>query len=295
MMSMANILYLEAVKDVEIGTILYGHYKGNGHDNIHTDVVDLTSFQTLIEWSYGVRSLKRFGQFAPLGQVIKQTNTAVFKSQALDKPSVLGNLANTMIQMGQNIEINELKETARLANKIQSYLAEVTSDIAKVPAARPLREILNQLQTKIFPLQTMPDSEQGSIASLVDHLLASGQYQQAITVSREGINLYLIELWEQHTGQHWQHRIIDTIISSIPQSPTDHNLQPLATLLWLLRDQRNQVNHAFVGRQRSKVASLVNNIESVCRKTMDWLTKSDAQQDQAWIDYVNGQLYRENK
>lgn len=278
LMSMASLLYLQAVKDVEINAVLYGHWKGHGYNNEVTDVVNLTPFMTLVEWSYGMRSLTRFGQFAPLGAVIKESNKSIYANTTGHKPKSLGNLASQLTYLGQSIEVNELLEVGRLTTKIDTLLSSISDDIADIPASMPLKQILVHLNAKISDLKPRDNSRRGDQPTMIRHLLTSGQYQQAITVSREAVILhfhsYLALQGQESLSIDTAEAVMKDWLQAISISDAIV-LKHFKDIISRLLDLRNSVNHAFVGRQQSKLGKLLSNIEAACNDIARWLDEPE--------------------
>lgn len=288
MMGIAHAAYLQALQDVEIDTILYGAFKGHGHDNTYTDVINLTSFVTLMEWSYGIRSMKRFGQFAPLSSILKETHKAAYKKKASHSPKYLNTLGGQLEALGQALETNHLTGVADAASNVLSTLDSAAADAEALPAATPLVALLDQIKDRAGQLVADQDIRP-AFDKLITHLSASGQYQQVITVCREAIVYRCCQWAGLNPDDKDDNRSVEQAIGSLnPQTEDQADLKSLASLYHTVTKARNQVNHAFITKDKKiSVHKAVKGIKAIGEEIITWLSESDHEHlIHAWKPYV---------
>lgn len=193
LVALAVALYLEAARDVDVKRIVYGAFD-KADDSDATEVLDLTSFLDIIEWSVGARQFLRDGSADTIAGLMKEIQGAAHRTGAEVKPKHASSAATQLKRLTEALSVvRPGKVGEERAEDLVEVLQEVQDDIERVPQLRPLSVLLDQIQDRVAPMQTPSLFEaQGfeAQAEMMQFFLETGQLQQAVTLAREALVSY---------------------------------------------------------------------------------------------------------
>ncbi len=185
-LSLAVIVYLRVVKDIEVERIVYGAYEAG--ENRTSPVVDLTSFLNLIDWAKATEQFKQYGDAAPLQDMFDDLadEGALGNRSALHlKPA-----GRTLQRLTQALSLNRPLETLDEAEGLIEVLEGAMDDAMNVPPAVPARRLMVTLARRFAPLGHADGSAftsrgLGAQAAMLRFYLQTRQYLQAFTLAQE--------------------------------------------------------------------------------------------------------------
>lgn len=195
----AVINYIRATwqtEDVPQMRILYGEYN---REKQVSDVWDMTTFISLLDWSSSLQDFITTGNGRGLAALAKQENAAVQKAGQQDRPRMLAKLADAIRTFSENLAtvrvpqiITESAKVRGSAANVLHVLAEAEDEVRK--HFKPLYPVLESLKAKLegIPADSLftPAGHQAML-NLVRLYVDYERYPEAAIVLREGwISLY---------------------------------------------------------------------------------------------------------
>jgi len=185
-LSLAVIVYLRAVKDVEIERIVYGAFEaGDGDDS---PVVDLTAFLNLIGWATATEQFERYGDAAPLQDMFEDLAA---ESQLGDRAALnLQPAGRTLRRLTRALSLNRPIETLEEADGLIEVLEAAMDDAMSAPAAVPAKRLMVTVARRFAPLGHAEGSVFttrgfGAQAAMLRFYAETDQYLQAFTLAQE--------------------------------------------------------------------------------------------------------------
>lgn len=185
-LSLAVIMYLRVVKDVEVERIVYGAYEAGGDGT--SPVVDLTSFLDLIDWAKATDQFKQYGDAAPLRDMFEDlADESALGSQAALRLKPAG---ETLQRLTRALTLNRPLETLDEAEDLIEVLEGAMDDAMNVPPAVPARRLMVTLAQRFAPIghaegSVFTSRGLGAQAAMLRFYLQTRQYLQAFTLARE--------------------------------------------------------------------------------------------------------------
>ncbi|WP_263835159.1 TIGR02221 family CRISPR-associated protein [Salinibacter sp.] len=185
-LSLAVVIYLRVVKDVEVERIVYGAYEAGEEGT--SPVVDLTSFLDLIDWAKATEQFKRYGDAAPVRDMFT----------ALSDESQLGGQAalrlrpagEKLSRLTRALSLNRPLETLDEADGLIGMLEGAMDDAMSAPPAVPAKRLLVTLAERFAPLghaegSVFTSRGFGAQAAMLRFYMQTRQYLQAFTLGQE--------------------------------------------------------------------------------------------------------------
>jgi CRISPR-associated DxTHG motif protein len=183
-LALAVLQLLQVVKRVRVKRVLYGAFD---IDTKQADFFDLTPFLELMEWTQATRDLLEYGNGGRLRQLLKQIHRY---SYMVDGPRAkeLGSVGEILEGVGSSLELLRINEVLEQTKGLLRALATARDDVAKLPRSRPLGLLLGRIEERY---QTLAADNLFSTeglkaqADMIELLLETGSYAQAIALARE--------------------------------------------------------------------------------------------------------------
>jgi CRISPR-associated DxTHG motif protein len=183
-LALAVLQLLQVVKRVRVKRVLYGAFDT---ETKQADFFDLTPFLELMEWTQATRDLLEYGNGGRLRQLLKQIHR---HSYMVDGPRAkeLSSVGEILEGVGSSLELLRINEVLEQAKGLLRALATARDDVTKLPRSRPLGLLLGRIEERYQTLATdnLFDTEGlKAQAAMIELLLETGSYAQAIALARE--------------------------------------------------------------------------------------------------------------
>lgn len=185
-LSLAVIIYLRVVKDVEVERIVYGAYEAG--DEGTSPVVDLTAFLDLIDWAKATDQFKQYGDAGPLQKMFGDLSS---ESQLGDRAAQdLKPAGETLQALTRALSLNRPIETLEEADGLIEVLEDAMEDAMNVPPAVPAKRLMVVVARRFAPLghaegSVFTSRGFGAQAAMLRFYIETGQYLQAFTLGQE--------------------------------------------------------------------------------------------------------------
>lgn len=189
-LALAVVVYLRAVKDVEVERIVYGAFEARSENNI-TPIHDLTPFLHLLDGAEATRIFTDYGDARPLRDTFR-TMTGDVSGRREDETGDIQSTGDQLARLTTALSMNRPQEAFRLSEQMIGQLEASMGEAMDVPQARPLRRLILTLARHFAPLGRAggdPFSEGGftAQAAMLRFYLETEQYLQAFTFAREAL------------------------------------------------------------------------------------------------------------
>jgi CRISPR-associated DxTHG motif protein len=253
---LAVALYLEAASDVTVKRIVYGAFD-KSKDSDGTEVLDLTSFLDLIEWSVAARQFLRDGSAEILSDLMKEIHGTAHRTGEA-RPQHASTAGNQLERLTEALSVVRPREVGeeRAAGLIEAT-ESLKDDIERVPQLRPLSLLLDRIQERVAPMQTTALFDEGGFAAqaeMMQFFLDTDQLQQAVTLAREAmISHRALQLGHspepvaRSNGGEGGRQKAEENLNGLAHTASEERSageDALADLWSQLIDVRNDINHA---------------------------------------------------
>jgi CRISPR-associated DxTHG motif protein len=143
LVALAAVAYLRTAKDVTVERIVYGAFDAHSDDRNVTEVLDLTAFLSLIDWSKATEQFLERGDARGLRDVLQAS--AASSKRFRRRLSTGG---DKLAALTQAIAMNRPSEAFREARELRGKLANLEQGAENVPAARPLSGLLERVRDR---------------------------------------------------------------------------------------------------------------------------------------------------
>jgi len=273
--------YARVLKEIEIRGIYYGAFETLGpaykvremdESRRNAPIFDLSSFETLMQWSSGAEIFVKFGNPDKISKLLTNIATPRLRqSQGKDEVACqLRGMAHELNELAGQIATNRgaLLTAGTAAGRISEYVKQIRSAPETVPAFHPLLEMI---KNKVSGFQE--NSLENCLAA-VDWCIEHDLVQQGLTLLQEAVISIILD---QH-DLDWRDRDLREIVSDcfhvVNMNKTEEEwsqrlsenrnlgrrlitsplLIRLASDYDALSKYRNDINHAgFAGKCRSDV------------------------------------------
>lgn len=195
MLQIVLLNYAKSLKNIKVKNILYGAFEAlgpsyniekripNSKDRI-APLLDLTSFSTIQEWTFGAESFIQTGQTKTITSLSKENiKPILIESKGQDETAKsIRMVMNSLKEIELTISTNRgkmISEEEKLS-QVQKELSALIENDSSV--FTPLKPILKQINNKFLPFDKKPHWE-ASVEWCIEH----GLIQQGITQLQEGV------------------------------------------------------------------------------------------------------------
>lgn len=193
--------YLQRARGIEIAQVTYGAFEAPADAHGAKPTFDLTPFFVLREWS-GALALMDVGDLRALGQCLQAPVSSLGRLLRAEKPKEFGQLAKGLVQLGDDLWSNRLRELPKRIRWVRKNLEGARSELDAlrdrasdderlarvVGALYPLDSVLDRLSdtlSTLYPRPSDPDEVQGLLAA--GYCFEHGLVVQGFTLLRESM------------------------------------------------------------------------------------------------------------
>lgn len=265
-LALAVLQLLQVVKQVKVKRVLYGAFD---LDTKQADFFDLTPFLELMEWTQATRDLLEYGNGSRLRQLLKQIHR---HSYMVDGPRAkeLSSVGEILEGVGSSLELLRINEVLEQANRLLKALATAQDDVAKLPRSRPLSLLLGRIEERYQSLATTdPFSAKGleAQAAMIDLLLETGSYAQAIALARELMVTWLClhRQFDPISERSAAENLLGSHADAVRRKQAIDEQKAKLGLLWdKISHIRNDIAHAAMRPRPLPSQSLAQQIRDAC-------------------------------
>lgn len=278
MLALAACIYLRVVKQVSIERIVYGAFEAKDAEGV-APVFDLTPFLDLIDWSVAAQQFSRYGNAAPLRDLLKTIHAQTHKDKLAYRAQSLATVGEKLANLGVAFSLIRPSEVLYAASQVQRTVEKTRSDLANISQAKPLAFLIDKVGERVQPLtQAGTDlfSPEGfkAQAAMIRFFLETEQYAQAITLARE----VMISRLCVDSGRDiiQQREEVENELNAASNDLRQQNElgkeeRALAELWNTIRDLRNDINHAGMRPKPTPAKTALENIKKQCETVIGML------------------------
>jgi len=287
-LALAVVVYLRAVKDVEVHRIVYGAFEARSDDNV-TPVFDLTPFLHLLDGAEATRIFTEYGDARPLRDTFRTLTHADPETRG-GTTSGIQETGDRLARLTTALALNRPHEAFRLSETITEQLQASMEEAMDVPEARPFRRLMLALAKHFAPLGRAggdPFSADGftAQAAMLRFYLETEQYLQAFTFAREALVTYAcategFDPTEEGTydGEHTEPSGRKGAVSRLQHlsrtTPTTSQEETLAHLWSDVRHFRNDIAHPDFSDTMSGSGRLIAEAQRTLRSVALFLSEN---------------------
>ena len=249
MLAIIVLNYAKVTRSVKIEKILYGNWEAREGDR--APIVDLTPFDTLLDWTSSVDLFIKAGDSSRASQLLAQTPASI-------DPDATDHLAARMIDFTRNMATCRSK----LLSSSASRLKQAAATFQRIASQKVLLELMSYLESG---LQTFTGDEVQDMLAAVEWCLKHHLIQQGFTILNEGLVTFLcLKAGQDHTND-----VIRQIASSAPfcvskdeqewKGKAGEHKDITREIIAVLRDEPDLLKF-FKGKLRIKIASYRNDL-----------------------------------
>ena len=290
--AIACMIFLKTINDVKIKDILYGAFEAKDVETNITPVFSLLPFMDLIDWSNAVNNMLNFGNAKMLQKLLRtvQANTYINNSELrVEHLSAVGTFLNKISVDFSTLRVKDFKKDL---NDLMTRIDEFNSEERKPPQAYPTKILLKKTKQIFDEIPATDYDKSDNISTLVkviDFLLNTQQYQQAITLMRELIISYLCFLNNREIIDD-RHLVEDNINNAILKNRnTDEKIESeiqnfkipddLIDIWSKITEIRNDINHAAYNKKLCQGNTIIENTKNYFKNIKDFLINNPINAD----------------
>ncbi|AXJ02449.1 CRISPR-associated protein, TM1812 family [Cyclonatronum proteinivorum] len=282
MVALAVVVFLRFHKNISVEAILYGLYD---HKNEENEVLDITSFLDIIDWTFGIRRLMEKGDASDLAGILSNFHRRSYLRNEAYKATGLSNFGNYLNGIMSAMAVVRPYDVISEASRSASMTEELKRDIENMPHTQPLGlfadQILQKLSEYAAPLADVSDlySTKGikSQLEIIDHYISVAQYQQALTLINElligfGLVLHVEDSMDLEKRKEMSYRLNAIRKGSFIAKAETWEYE-LVEILKLSVDYRNDVNHAGMRPDPKSAKSIVKQTKELAESVRIFVDK----------------------
>ncbi len=275
------LLYLKALKNIKIKSILYGAYEAGDKEKKITPVFELKSFVELVEWSNAVSEFKKNGNMRYLGEILSNIQRIAHINKKENSPKSLSAAGKSLNNLTDAFETIRVKEVFENTTKFNKHIDEYLEDIDKNTNAKPFGELLKIITKKFSEISEAEEqifTNKGLAAqkAIINWYYETEKYQKAITLARE----YIVTKYMKSKGNIKNEEIL---IGKESRSKYEIELGQLknkkkekitlseidekyADIWQRIIDVRNDINHASMDTNSQSSDSIIKSTKKIIVK-----------------------------
>lgn len=281
--------YLRKTKKVQLAHILYGAYEARekvGHEEI-APIFDLSLLLELLDWLSGAEQFLKWANARELSCILRKTHASLWqtrKTSPRELPRKLRDVGGILESLSRALFLAQPCEVMKTAYALSQKLEETSAEFERW--AKPFVVILKDVAQRIQGLACEnPDclntQNLQTQQRIIEHLLKSGLYFQAITLAREWIVTYAIYLeghdlcaWKDYDGIR---KTIETKLNDLSRAQREKRMpaeispeiQQIISLWQEITQLRNTVAHCGMRKDYVSSKTLEENIRSILDKVIN--------------------------
>ncbi|WP_419177816.1 TM1812 family CRISPR-associated protein [Caldibacillus thermoamylovorans] len=224
-------------------------------------IIDLTSFVDLQDWITNVYAFIKTGRVESLSEWIQHRENAIRREEKRTTTDLnyVRQLAKNWQELASALQTNRSMDLSNTAEKAKESIEEVKNVMLR-PAFTPLNELLLNVESEIGPIADEDPINSGIAA--IEWCFKHGLYQQSYTMADE---LMITAICLKHHMQinnikdrKWATDILNTAIKRNQKTAGNNgedekdkrivadlqNYPDLLNILHIMKDNRNDINHA---------------------------------------------------
>lgn len=141
------LVYLRTTKQVCVEGIYYGAFEA-GKDQEPRPVFDLTTFLSLMDWSYAVQAFDKTGDVSLLGSLLRERQAQLYTttSEKSDLPRKLTAVGNKLQNQAKALDLVRPDEIMQISDLLVLEIEKAANDIPKW--AKPFTVVLDRISTQ---------------------------------------------------------------------------------------------------------------------------------------------------
>lgn len=285
MLALATLVFLRFHKNVKVKGIYYGLFeKGEG---IINDVLDITPFLDLIDWSFAIRRFQEKGDAGDLAAIMNAYHKRTYVENRSYKAEKLANAGSLFKALMEELAVIRPQQAIESATKLFTISNELKLDLEHISQTKPLSMILASARDEISGFM-VPEMEPGELFSpegilaqynICLHYIKVGKYQQCLTLATEMLIGVTLMLHEEDPLDEEKRTAMSRRLQSIHKGkhigPKLDWEDVAAPLLRFAADTRNDINHAGMRKDPKSAKSFIRNAEEILDQIHDFLIAQD--------------------
>ncbi len=269
--------YAKFLKGVQIKSITYGNFEGGNKETKTAPIVDLLPLSVLQDWSTAAAFYLESGNTDRLSNLTENRLRPILREESTRKE---GEIIKPFIR--GLVQISEERQTCRgiaiSENKSVENLLLSVNTIKRTVIA-PLNPIIEKIKAEI----SFFDIGKGPLncIKVAEWCFKNKQYQQAITILREGIVTFFCERYNLNEIEEKERKVVEDVfyrvykkdVFSQETEPLLHHIScdedviSYSSLFSQIRECRNDYNHSGMRPNSRGAKKMKNDIESFIERT----------------------------
>lgn len=270
MLALAVIVYLRFQKQVSVKKICYGLFEKGAETN---QILDVTPFLDIIDWSVAIRRLSEKGDAGDLADIMKKYHKQTYMNQDAYKAEKLANTGIALNDLMDNLSLVRPVDAATVAGRLVNFASDLKNDLDNISQTRPLTGIMDSLRKEVTGMAFSENlsgneglfTQEGMqiMLNMCDHYIKVGKYQQCLTLATELLIGAAALLHNQDPLQKTVRNSVSYRLNALEKKeligPVYDWEKSAATMLRIVAEARNDVNHAGIRKDPQNAKSLKNN------------------------------------
>lgn len=269
MLALAACVYLRTVKDVKVEQIIYGAWEAKDAQGT-APVFDLTSFLSLIDWSVSAQQFMRYGNAAPMRDLLQGIHIQTHKNQKEYRAKGLTQVGERLADFSNALAMIRPQEVLQHAEDVPNAIEKAQEDLENLVETRPFSLLLEKVNERVKPYtranrKLFTDEGFKAQAAMIRLYLSTEQYTQAVTLAREAITskICVDNGYDPFNQNHRQGKAN----KNISKLPTINELAGKAKRL------RDDLNHAGMKETPKEATEALKELNSVCEEIANIITQ----------------------
>lgn len=271
-------IFLRVVKNVRINKIIYGAFDAKDENN-NAPIFDLTSFISLIDWSYATEMFIKHGNGNLLSNLLNNIHNQVRIEH--ERFTNLKSFGSLLEKITESLTFIRPSEVSQYGKELPIKLEKIREDISNVKEVKPLKYLLEMIP-KSFSSLVMQDENIFSDAGfkmqteMIKYYLETQQYVQAITLSREFLvslvcKKYDLKFTRREDRSTAEEKLNELTMFHSKGIKLEEYHSKLAELWGKIRDVRNDINHAGMRESTNPASKMKKLIIEYCSQVIKLL------------------------
>ncbi len=284
MLALAVMVYLRFQKQITISRICYGLFEKGAAEN---EILDVTAFLDVIDWSFALRRFGEKGDAGELADIMRKFHVKTYKGDQKYKAVSLTNSGSALKSLMDSLSVVRPEEAMHKVNIVEKLTAQIQPDLDHIYETKPLVPILESIKKNISGWKT-EQGEDGKPALFSDsgiraqlnmcrHYVNVGMHQQFLTLANELIVSAALVLHKEDPVDESKRSSVSYRLQGIGRNnhigPVEQWEHEAGGLLRSVADIRNDVNHAGMRKDPKPAKSLISETHKLIVLLSDFLSK----------------------
>ncbi len=206
MLLMVLLNYAKFLKKINVKAITYGNFEGRNKVSNNSEIIDLTSFSLLQDWTSGANDFITFGNVKKIASLsLKEIEPLLIIAKGDDKNlTSLRKLSKLLPKFVAKIQSN--RGVLIIENKDGKQIVDYLDQIKEI-SIKPLIPLLEVISKKMHHFRSVDDINNGIQA--VNWCIEHGLTQQGITILKETITTLVCNEMELNYRIELHRNIVD--------------------------------------------------------------------------------------